>query len=239
MSKKRNYHDTTVHSVSEFVTQLETRILDRYRITLFRGQNTDKALIPKIARHYFKKSRKIDEKRMLEDFSTNSIAHLDYEPKNILEKLTIAQHHGIPTRLLDWTENALTALYFATYSETSEDDTAVVWVLSLERDSELLLRDSNVNPFAIDEIKVFKPANIIQRISSQHGWFSIHPYKGQGFFERIENIEDESVRISKVIIPRENINEINKTLDSCGINEYTIFRDLDSLGKYVFHKYKQ
>ena len=239
MNKKINKSAyNTIHSLSDFIKQLETRINDRYRIILFRGQNLDKALIPRIARHYFKKSREIDERRMLNEFISNSISHLEYTPKNILEHLTIAQHHGVPTRLLDWTESALTALYFATCSTPPTNEKHVVlWSISLERDSELLLSDANTDPFEIDKIKIFKPANFIQRVASQHGWFSIHPSNNNGFYERAENITDDTARINKFIIPRDNVKGIHETLEVCGVNIYTIFQDLDSLGNYIFKKY--
>lgn len=233
-------NQTTVRSLSDFIRELETRIDDRHRILLFRGQIVDKPLLPKIARHLFKQSREKDELRMLTEFSTKSLSHINYNPTRPLEELTIAQHHGIPTRLLDWTENALTALFFATNQELPEsEEQAVVWVFSMDRNSSLLIENPNENPFEFEEVKFFKPANIIQRVSSQSGWFSIHPYKGQGWYERIKENLDTSARLNKVVIPKKNVESIRNTLESCGINEYTIFQDLDSLGKYVFRKYKK
>ncbi len=233
------YNTTEIKSLSEFVKELETRIVDRFRIILFRGQNVDKALIPKIARHLFKQSREKDELRMFNEFNTKSLSHIKNNPSLTLEKLTIAQHYGIPTRLLDWTENALAALYFATFSELNEEEShAVIWILSFERDSDFLLSNLDIDPFQLKELKFFKPSDIIQRVSSQSGWFSIHPFRGQGWYDRIETNLDDSVRLNKVIIKKKNIIQIRETLESCGINEYSIFQDLDSLGKYIFKKYK-
>ncbi len=234
------YTTTEIATLSDFIKEIETRVKDRYRILLFRGQVVDKALIPKIARHSFKKSREVDEQRMLSEFNAKSLAYLKDKPSLILEELTIAQHYGIPTRLLDWTENALTALYFATNTIWSEaQDYAVVWVLSLDRNSDFVINDLNVNPFDLKDLKFFKPADIIQRVSSQSGWFSIHPYRGSGFYERIETNIDDSIRLNKITIHKNNISKIRETLETCGINEYSIFQDLDSLGRYVFNKYKR
>ena len=234
----QKFHTTEISSLSEFTNQLETRISDKYRILLFRGQSIDKPLIPNIARNIFKKSREVDEKRMLEEFNVQSIQYLAYFPKNEIEQLTIAQHYGLPTRLLDWTENALAALYFAVSKESIKDNNAVVWVLSLERDSPLLINDPNIKVFEQNELKFFKPSSIIQRVSSQHGWFSLHPYRGQGFYERADQVLDGEYRLNKLIIKTGCSKKILQTLESCGINRHTIFRDLDSLGTYIFEKYK-
>lgn len=233
----QKFHTTEIGSLSEFTHQLETRVSDKYRILLFRGQNTDKPLIPNIARHLFKKSRELDERRMLDEFNIQSIQYLSYHPKNELEQLTIAQHHGVPTRLLDWTENALAALYFAVSKDPSTDDNAVVWVLSLERDSPLLIDDPNIKVFSQKQLKFFKPSSIIQRVSSQHGWFSLHPFRGQGFYERADE-SSNAYRLNKLSIKPACSKKILQTLESCGINRHTIFRDLDSLGTYIFDKYK-
>lgn len=51
--------------------------------------------------------------RMLDDFKRRALPFVDMVPRNDFEWLFLMQHHGVPTRLLDWTTNALVALYFA------------------------------------------------------------------------------------------------------------------------------
>lgn len=51
--------------------------------------------------------------RMLDDFKRRALPFLNLVPRNDFEWLFLMQHHGVPTRLLDWTTNALVALYFA------------------------------------------------------------------------------------------------------------------------------
>jgi hypothetical protein len=155
---------------------------------LFRGVRAESfSLVPKIGRPPLVQTPR-KEKQIFEEFKFRAVSFLKAEPENDWEWLALAQHYGLSTRLLDWTENPLIALWFSvmegTYHNPNEDyvpEHAAVYILpnlDVSR-SEFVVRAqdaSKIDPFKLKSLMFYRPRPFDDRILKQVGWFTAHPF---------------------------------------------------------------
>jgi len=221
-----------IEGLSDYTEFLETKFDEDY--LLFRGQREDWPLLPKIARVKPRRGLLKDERRMFEAFQREGAAHLSPFPTNEWDLLAIAQHHGLATRLLDWTKNPLAALWFAVRKPAASTSApAVVWAYS-PGDDDLVKDFEKSSPFSGERTNVFEPRHITARIRAQDGAFTVHKYlKDRPGFVAFQNNRAQLGKLTKVLISAERFAELRYQLDRCGIHDASLFPDLDGLSKRV------
>lgn len=216
----------------------------------FRGQNLASwSLRPGIYRGWVDPTR---EREILRDFSLKAIPHLLRQPENDLEWLFVMQHHGMPTRLLDWTESYLYALYFAVCAYDGRKDSAV-WVLdpwalnkhaigveSVPVTTNQALRKHyprDGGPDASSPVAL-RPAYGSARILAQKGVFTIHGSERSGLDEQAPP-EGLAERLVRVAIRGNCKKSILRELHRAGITASTVFPDLQGLCAEIGFRYSR
>ncbi|MCD8072393.1 MAG: FRG domain-containing protein [Alistipes sp.] len=202
-------------------------------LSLFRGQPCDKPLIPHLGRLGLADIGRY-EAEIFADFVRRYQPYSTRTYTNDFDLLALGQHFGLPTRLLDWTESALVALWFATESDI-EDPHSVVWMFSPE--SEDILDTKQRNPFTVGSTKVFCPNHISARITAQSGWFTCHHLKENDRFLRFERLKKYNEKLIKIEIPKGAFPEIRVKLNMLGINAATVYPDLSGLARHLKWKH--
>lgn len=194
---------------------------------LFRGQqHYDWELVPKIGRPEFARVVPFyfPEEYMLRSWHRYSNQLLHSKPTDLWDELTLAQHHGLATRLLDWTKNPLVALYFATFDLNFHHD-ASVYILDFKNQT---IATSEVGPFNLDFSGVFYPKGLSTRVINQRGVFTVSHKPKTSLDKLLKNYEFVKIRIKF-----SGKKGIQRTLEQYGINEFSIFQDLDNLSNYL------
>lgn len=162
-------NEFTISSVDEFAE----RVRCTYdQLPVFRGQEDALwELRPKFGRLSAANSTNDadTERETLSDFKRRAPPYLERNPANDWEWLALAQHHGLATRLLDWSTNPLIAAYFAIRPRYKRN--AAIYVLDSRG---MASADMQSSPFEIQQDCIFHPPHVARRIESQAGLFTAH-----------------------------------------------------------------
>ena len=238
--------------------------IERYRSSyIYRGiPNSDYKLKTSLERNCKEKGYVIEES-ILRNFSKYAINDDPLIVKSIWRQMIIGQHHGLLTRLMDWTYSPLVGLHFA----TSEQDVnqlgindCVLWEINVEELNSLLpskckdiLKEEKAYLFTVDMLEkvansiaqydlllgdsaiiLLEPPSIDQRIISQYSYFSIIP-KG---ISDVENfLELKTNCTTKYIIDKKLRWQVKDMLDQMNINERVLFPGLDGVSAWLKRHY--
>jgi FRG domain len=214
----------TINSFGAFHKTIESHSGSNF---LFRGHSDfDWQLLPKLGRPGYKGTipKVMSEEELLNSWMRYSEQHLSKRPVDKWDALSLAQHHGLATRLLDWTKNPLIALFFATYGEMKNKDGAVI-IMDFSNAS---LITQNIDPFNIHFSGIYYPKGLTARVISQRGVFSVSHNPSKPFEELTTDFTFVKLRIKSKV--KQNLLNV---LEQYAINEFSIYQDLDNLSNYL------
>ena len=200
------------------------------------------------------------EEHILRNFIRYSRPHLGTEPVNDWEQLVSAQHHGLPTRLLDWTYSPLVATFFATRPvRGGEERDRAIWRLDwkhlhdkfdfpalslLIKDlDELFGKDGHFTPWALmrrgaqrDFACLLEPPSLDQRIVTQAAVFTLCSDKARPFDVFLE-AHGLAGALTKFVVPAGEVALFRDQLDLVGVDERRLFPDLDGVAAAIRRYY--
>lgn len=191
---------------------------------IFRGHaDVNWELIPKVGRTPYRGH----EEPFFNSWKLRAVEHHATHVASDWDWLAIAQHHGLATRLLDWTTNPLNAAYFAVREWKKVKGPAVIHAAKFEGYLNQSAELSFPKPLDCDSVAIFRPRGIVPRIIRQGGLFTVH-----GPPDQAPEIKPKAVNLERILIAEPYRPKLLKELARYGINSSFLFPDLDGLSSY-------
>ena len=238
--------------------------LKRYRsLHIYRGMcNADYGIIPSLRRICKQQAARL-EPVILSNFTKYAALEDPSIETSVWRQMILGQHHGLPTRLVDWSFSPLISLHFAVTEpnlDQMDDHDCVVWRVDVN-ELHALLPEKYQRSMAREQVTVFslkmlqdacagleeydadmgsramlivEPPSIEQRIINQYSFFSIVPM-GMGDLRDFLNVHTD--RTVRYIIKKELRWQVRNLLDQLNISERIIYPGLDGLSRWLARHY--
>ena len=241
-----------VASIAKFFEILESTLKTTQNSFWFRGHaNIKWELCPSALRHNKSELRNKALKIMQEEFKRFSYKKIPNPPiiSDDLSWAGLAQHYGLPTRFLDWTQNPVIALYFCVSSKENEDGAVYVVnpsdinlkakkerrIFDIDKDRKIiekyLLLDSESSSRGKIPTIAINPIYNTDRILLQRGAFTLH---GNKKFS-LDSGQASSLLCLK--IKSNNKDQLRQELSRIGIDRMSIFPEIEHVSKYLKRKH--
>lgn len=257
---------TTREQVMELIAeQQEYRTdLDRYRsMYLYRGEPNAAFTLSTTLKRNCKEHQNTLEPVILKNFTKYAAFENAAIEKSIWRQMILGQHHGLPTRLLDWSHSPLVAMHFAvteTNMDKMEKHDCTVWRTDMDELHSLLpqkyrdaLKQERTSIFTVDimnkvagcleeydndmgdkSLVMIEPPSIDPRIITQYSFFSVIPNGMNSIEDFLDKYTENTV---KYIIDKELKWYVRDMLDQLNISERTIYPGIDGLSKWLARHY--
>ena len=228
----------------------------------FRGHpRVHEELVPKLLREKYVSHASL-ELSLIEAFKRVAPALDANVPKqdDNIAWLFLMQHHGVSTRLLDWTKSALIALYFVVVEHETED--GELWAMypnnlnKLSGIPGLPLRNNPVLKYFVEEPLedpkmlqslynlpqipdkpiAIEPQMNFPRIMAQLSKFTIHPISNQA--KLISTLLTDEKDLVRYIVPSDSKSKFRSDLATLGITHTALFPSLDALGRDIIYDHR-
>ena len=202
--------------------------------TIFRGQRKNYPLLPNICRDGHTSTLLENERALFTKFKKHAPRCLQIVPENDWDWLVVAQHHGLNTRLLDWTFNPYTALWFALENASRKDSIPEVWVMNAEK-KDVINEPDHSMPFSGSRTKVFQSSFSIPRLKEQEGCFTLfkHIEESPIGFVPLEKNKHLSKRLQSIRIECKSVKNILRQLNAMDYTKSRLYPNIDEVAKAI------
>lgn len=254
-----------MNSVFDMVSEQEYRddIGRNRNLFVYRGQpDVEFPLVTSLMRNC-KDKRKELEPCILRNFTKYAAIEEPSIEKSVWRQMIFGQHHGLPTRLLDWSFSPLIGLHFST-TETDMDQMdlrdSVVWRVDIHELHDLLpekykqeSKKVNNTVFSVDMMQevcssleqydedmgdnsmvMIEPPSVDIRIVNQYSFFSVIP---SGMYDIEGFLDKNTYKTYKYVIDKNLRWQIRDMLDHQNISERIVYPGLDGISRWLGRHY--